>query len=68
MRRFQGIAEKAVEMPVVAVHLVSVSRIEFPDPRRLHEMEAVNMGKVELLQLGDIIKAFEIIDSQVVPA
>ena len=54
-------------MPVMAVHLVSVGRIEFPDIRRLDEVEAIDMGKVKLLHLGDIVQAFEVIISQVVP-
>jgi hypothetical protein len=52
----------------MAVHFVSVSRVKFPDLRRLNDMETVDMRQVELLHLGDIIKAFEVIFGQCIPS
>ena len=57
----ESAAEGIVEVPIEAIHLIRLLRIELPDCFRLDNMEARSIILIESLHLGDVVEAVIIV-------
>ena len=64
----QGISKVEMELTVIAVHLVTLLGIEFPDFLRLHNVEPARVFLVEVLHPGRMVEAFIVIRKHLIPA
>ena len=64
----QGISKVEMELTVIAVHLVTLLGIEFPDFLRLHNVEPARVFLVEVLHPGRMVEALIVIRKHLIPA
>ena len=64
----QGISKVEMELTVIAVHLVTLLGIEFPDFLRLHNVEPARVFLVEVLHPGHMVEALVVVRKHLIPA
>ena len=68
IRILEGIAEGIVEVAIVGIHAVEITRIELPDFLRLDDMESSAVFLIEALHLSDKEETVKIICKPFTPS